>query len=349
MGLYRRNKTFWMSFIDNSGKQHQKSTGTSDRKLAEKIYHKVQAMVIEDKWFEFDASKKHNFDELMDRFLAEHAPTVSQSMQKSYRNIRDHLNPFFAGLTLDKLDSDLISQYVVHRRSEGCRPATRNRELAMLSKMFNLARLWKWTRENPCSLVKKEKEDNEIGQCLTDEQEDLLLDKCRPYCNGDLPDMVLVALNTGIREGEVLKLHWSKIDLVNRTFQSFNEKTDSWRTVPMNETVYEVLSRRNKVRSISGYVFVSSTGNPYESRNMYREFKKACKAAGIPSFRFHDARHTAATRLARAGKDIYSIAAFLDHSQLSTSKRYAKHSAESLRDVAAVLDKNYREKAASAG
>lgn len=349
MPLYKRKDSpyFWFSFIDNSGKQHRKNSGTTDKKLAEKILAKVQTLIVEGKWFDFELGQKHTYDEMMERFFKEHAPTKEHGTQRSYKSMRPHLDAFFGGMRLAQIDSDLVSQYVAHRRAEGCRPATRNRELAMLSKAFNLGRLWKMTKENPCQLVKKEKEDNEIGQLLSDEQEALLLEKCSGYCGDQLADMVLIALNTGIRSGEVLKLHWSKIDLKKRAFESYNEKTNAWRTCAINSTVYDILFRRSKVRSISGYVFTTSTGTAFERRNVYRFFKQACLLTGIPSFRFHDLRHSVGRRLTAAGKDIYTVAAMLDHSQLSTAKRYARHSVETLRDASESLVKAPKKEAVS--
>lgn len=339
MPLYKRKNSpyWWISFIDNSGKQHHKSTQTADKKLAEKIFAKVQTLIIEGKWFDFEQGQKHTYDEMIERFFREHAPTKEHGTQRSYKSIRPHLDSFFGGKRLSEIDSDLVSQYVAHRRAEGCRPATRNRELALLSKAFNLARVWKMTKENPCQLVKKEKEDNEIGQLLTSQQETLLLEKCKGYCGDQLSDMVLIALNTGVRSGEVLKLRWDRIDLNSKAFESYNEKTNAWRTCAINSTLYDILLRRSKVRSISGYVFTTSTGTAFERRNVYRFFKQACRDAGIPSFRFHDLRHSVGRRLTAAGKDIYTVAAMLDHSQLSTAKRYARHSVESLRGAAESL------------
>ncbi|MDA8157236.1 MAG: site-specific integrase [Actinomycetota bacterium] len=209
----------------------------------------------------------------------------------------------------------------------------------MLSKAFNLARLWKWTKENPCQLVKREKEDNEIGRCLTDEEEQKLLTACKGFLDGQLYEMVTLALNTGIREGEVLKLRWERIDLFRKTFESYNEKTNSWRAIPMNETVYALLKEKAKVRSMSGYVFTTSQDTPIIARNLLRAWYKAIKLAGITGLRFHDLRHTVGTRLGRAGQDIHTIASILGHSQLSTTRRYVKHNTESMRNGLSILDR----------
>lgn len=267
--------------------------------------------------------------------MREHAATKEPNMQKSYRVSLNHLSPFFAGLTLDKIDTDMVLRYIDSRRAQGGKPGTRNRELSMLSKAFNLARLWKWSKENPCQLITREKEDNaDFGRCLTYEQEAKLLPACKNQLQGDLYVMVVVWLHTGMRREEVLAMSWNRIDMEARVIHSFNEKTNQPKDVPMNGAVYAVLSRRLKVRSITGYVFTTSNGTPYQGRNVYRAFKVAVKEAGITGrFRIHDLRHTTATRLIEAGADIYAVASVLDHSQLSTTKRYAKHSVQTKRRV----------------
>jgi integrase len=342
MGLYRRkdSQDWWMSFTAND-KHYRRSTETPDKKLAEKIYAKVQTLIAEGKWFEIDEAKKHTFDEMMERFMREHAPTKEPSMQKSYRVSLAHLREFFSGMTLDKIDTDAVLRYGAYRRSQNnSKPGTRNREVAMLSKAFNLARLWKWLKENPCQLVKREKEDNEIGRCLTDEEEQRLLRACRNYLRGQLAEMVIIALNTGMREGEILKLRWDQIDMKGKVINTINEKTNKPKTVSMNETVYNLLNEKSKVRSMSGYVFTTGNDKMIHVRNMLRAWYKALKEAKIEGgLRYHDLRHTVGTRLIIEGQDIYAVASVLDHSQLSTAKRYAKHNVESKRKILNVLDK----------
>ena len=359
MGLYRRpdSPIWWMNFSAD-GKQHRRSTGTANKKLAEKVLAKIETQIIEGRWFDVDKAKQYTFKDMMERFMAEHAPTKEPMTQRRYKSMLPHLDSFFSGLTLDKLDTDLVMRYVSYRRGQTCvpgseqcgrclhepgsdnclklrearkcRPGTRNRELAMLSKAFSLARLWRWVKDNPCQLVPREKEDNDnAGRCLTAEEENRLLEACKGF---------LIALNTGIREGEVLKMRWERIDLSSRTFESYNEKTNSWRVVPMNETVCSLLKEKAKVRSMIGYVFTTSAGTPFIARNMLREWYKALKQARIGKLRFHDLRHTVGTRLGRAGKDIYAIASVLDHSQLQTTRRYARHNAESLRGLVDALE-----------
>ncbi len=329
-----------MSFsID--GVQYKRSTQTSDRKLAEKILGKVTTEIIEGMWFERDTASRHTYEEMKTRFLQDHAPTVSANTQRSYTLSLKHLDGFFGGLTLDRINPDLISQYVTSRRQAKKKvgPGSRNREIAALSKMMNCARRWRWVRENPCELVPKEKEPKDIGRVLTTDEEALLINKSKGICNGDLQHIILLALHTGFRIGQVPLLKWTDIDLQKKTIKSLNEKTRQTYLIPMSEALHVMLLARSRVCHISGLVFPSDSGTPLDKNNIRRAFRIALDAAKIKGFRFHDLRHTAATRLAQAGVDIYAIASFLNHSQLSTTKRYAKHSVESLRRAVSVLDR----------
>ncbi|MDA8090227.1 MAG: hypothetical protein M0Z61_08425 [Nitrospiraceae bacterium] len=77
---------------------------------------------------------------------------------------------------------------------------------------------------------------------------------------------------------------WDKIDLFRKIFESYNEKTNSWRTVAMNETVYALLKEKAKVRSMSGYVFTTSEDTPVIARNLLRAWYKASNWRELPVF-----------------------------------------------------------------
>jgi site-specific recombinase XerD len=110
-------------------------------------------------------------------------------------------------------------------------------------------------------------------------------------------------------------------------------------------TVYTLLKERAKESGMSGYVFRDENGGRIEADKLKKEFKKAVRESGIAHFRFHDIRHTFATRLVQAGIDLYKVSKLLGHRDVSTTQRYAHHYPESLRDGVEILDKMTREKA----
>jgi integrase len=344
MGLYRREDSdiWWMSFTVNNIR-HRRTTETSDRKLAEKIYAKVQTQITEGKWFELDAGSQHTFDEMMEKYLREYSSVhKADSTYRKDKGLLCHLNKVFSGLTLNRITSRMITEYKTGRLTKGVSPASVRNELRLLSHAFNVAmKQWEWVSNNPTTKVSfKELKARTINRWLTDEEEKALLKAVEGRLYGQLLDIVIVALNTGMSQEEILKLQWRNVDFFRKTITTTRQKTTRTRTIPINNTVFELLKQRMKVRPINGstYVFFNGAGNMIDAGKLKRAFIAAVEAARIEDFRFHDLRHTFATRLARKGIDLYKVAKLLGHSDVSTTQRYAHHYPESLRDGVEILD-----------
>lgn len=212
----------------------------------------------------------------------------------------------------------------------GLKPASINRELANLKKAFNLAvREWEWCEQNPVSRVSMERENNKRDRWLSLEQETLLFQGCAPW----LRDIVVFALHTGMRMGEILSLTWPEVDFARRTVTVLRSKNGERRTIPLNETVLSVLRHKSKVRSLkTDLVYCSQAYTPLEAGHLRRSFRLALKKARIDDFHFHDLRHTFTTQLVQAGVDSYKVQRLLGHKSPVMTQRYAHHSPESLRD-----------------
>ena len=336
MGLCRRpqGKVWWMSFM-YQGKQVRRSTGTADRRLAESILAKVRVQIIEGRFFETREETTRTFEELMARYLTEHAARKSQP--RHYQGYTNSLKAFFGARTLAEITPKLIVEYKNWRYAAGLKPASINRELANLKKAFNLAvREWEWCRENPVSRVSMERENNQRDRWLSVEEEARLLQACAPW----LHDLVTFALHTGMRMGEIVELTWRGVDVSRRTVMVFRSKNGERRTIPVNQTVLTVLKEKTKVRSLkTDVVFCSKAFTPIESGHLRRSFRLALSKAQIEDFHFHDLRHTFATRLVQAGVDIYKVQRLLGHKSPIMTQRYAHHYPESLRDGVEILDR----------
>ena len=159
-----------------------------------------------------------------------------------------------------------------------------------------------------------------------------------------LQEIIVFALHTGMRRGEILTLQWSHVDLSRHTLTILEQKNGARDTLPVNDTAMEVLQARAAVRTNSTEaVFVNEAGHPREARNLLRAFYPAMRRAGITRFRFHDLRHTFATRLIQAGVDVYTVQKLGRWKTISMVLRYAHHQPESLRGGAEVLDRLRRE------
>jgi integrase len=334
MGLVKRGR-YWCMRFTHQGRQVRRSTGTSDRRLAEAILGKVKAQIIEGRWFEREEEKTRTFDDLMARYLTEHAAKKSQP--RHYRGYANNLLRFFGGRALAEITPKLIVEYKTQRYAAGLKPASINRELANLKKAFNLAvREWEWCQENPVSRVSMERENNKRDRWLSPDEEARLLGGCAPW----LHDVVTFALHTGMRMGETLALTWQGVDFTRRTVTVLHSKNGERRTIPVNETVLSVLRQKSKVRSIkTDLLFCSQACTPLEPGHLRRSFRLALKKARIEDFHFHDLRHTFATRLVQAGLDTYKVQRLLGHKSPTMTQRYAHHDPESLRDGVAILDR----------
>jgi integrase len=279
----------------------------------------------------------------MEKFMREHAPKVSENMQKSYSSSLKHLIPFFGDLTLLSISRKKISGYKVLRRDEGAKPATINRELAMLSKAFTLAlEDWEWINGNdkPFSKISYEKENNERDRWLTEDEEKRLLENSP----GWLREIISFALNTGLRQDELLSLEWNRVNLFRKTILIQNTKNGKPKTVPLNQIAIGVIERKSeeKVRRLKNdFVFVSSHGTKIDRHNLRRAFNNAVRKAEIEDFKFHDLRHCFCTKLAQRGVDIYKIAKLAGHEDIRMTQRYSHHCPESLRAGVKVLESDY--------
>ncbi len=333
--MYKRGRTWW-THIKFNGKNIQRSLGTTDKKLARAIESEIRIEIIEGNYFNKPAGEKKTVRDMMERFLKEHGPKVSINTQNAYKAYLTQLLPFFGELILTAVTQKTIAEYKVLRYGEGVKPATINRELAMLSKAFSLAvNDWAWLCENPVSKVAKENEDNERGRWLSQDEEEKLL-ACSPEW---LKDIIIFDLNTGLRQDELLSLEWSRTDLFRKTIIIQKTKNKKPKTVPLNQKALNVLMNKSNVRSIQNdLVFFNDNGCKIDRFYLAREFNKALKKAGITDFKFHDLRHTFATCLAQKGVDLYKISKLLGHRNITMTQRYAHHCPESLKESVAILD-----------
>ena len=337
MGLFKRGQTWWMRFT-YKGKQIRKSTETDDKKLAIRIYQKVMGEVAEGKWFEKLPGEEKTFRQMMEKYLVEHsARNKASSSHIRDKSLKNHLVQHLGELTLAEINPKLISEYKTKRIEQGASPRTVNYELALMSHAFNLAiKEWEWCKDNPVSKVSREKVNNSIERWLTDEEEERLLKASRKW----LQELIIFALNTGLRQSEMLSLQWPQIDLFRKTVSILEQKNEGKDILPLNKKALDVLKLRAKIRHINtNLVFFTSKGTRVSARNLLRAFYIATKKAGIESFRWHDLRHTFATRMVQERVDIYTIQRLGRWKDISMVKRYAHHSSESLRAGVEVLDK----------
>mgnify|MGYP001594153268 CR=1 FL=1 len=208
-------------------------------------------------------------------------------------------------------------------------------ELGCLRHMFNMAIKWKKAQGNPVREVKFLKEPKEKDRILMEEEEVRLLEAVRTgHKSKHLEAIIVTALNTGMRKGEILNLKWSNVDLKNRVITVEKTKNDEIRKIPMNQKLTDTLEGGKKV-SKGEYVF-SENGKPY--RDVKTGWWTALENAKIENFTFHGLRHTFGSRLGMAGVDIRTIRELMGHKDIKMTMRHSHPTPEHKKRAVEVLD-----------
>jgi len=242
------------------------------------------------------------------------------------------LSEYFKGKTLQQITPRMVDDFVASRiEQDGVQPGTTNRQRAHLQKLFNWARKKTdyYRGENPVEAVERQDEAPGRIRFLTPAEADALVAAAPDH----LRPIILCALHTGGRRGEVLALKWEHIDLENRvvTFVRENTKSGKQREIPINDVLLAVLKERRKVMHIGGYVFTRRGKRLHDVRTA---FETAREDAGLKKgdVVFHSLRHTFASWFMINGGDIYRLQKFMGHSTLALTQRYAHLSPKFLRD-----------------
>lgn len=233
---------------------------------------------------------------------------------------------FFKRKTFAEITTMLIEKFKSERRrtptkaGKDRKPASVNREIECLSSIFSMAmrKPHRLISENPCLEVMKLSEENRRNRYLTGEEEERLLAACTDE-REHLKPIIMLALNTGMRRGEILSLRWAQVDFGRGQIHLTRTKSGKERDIPINTVIRDLLF--NLERHSSGFVFASEkTGRALT--HCKRGFATALKTARIEDLHFHDLRHTAATRMAEMGAEPSTIKEILGHSDLRMTDRY---------------------------
>ena len=186
--------------------------------------------------------------------------------------------------------------------------------------------------ENPCRRVKHLRITNLCGYCLTDEEETALF---KALTGSEwISQIVLFALHTGMRRSEIFNLRWFDTDMTRETVHVRQSKNGKARAVPMNETIKALLQSLPKT---SEYVFPSpKTGGRVV--DVGRQFERAVREVGLGNFRFHDLRHTAASRMADRGVDPFTLAYIFGWSDIRMAMRYTHATNATMKEAVRSLD-----------
>jgi integrase len=231
---------------------------------------------------------------------------------------------FFKGHELKDVTPMMIERFRAQRLKAGNSKSTTNRYLALMKKMYSLAVNEGLVTDNPVKKVKFFSEaENVKERILTLEEEEQLMAAAPDY----LRSALIIALNTGMRYGEIVNLEWEHVDFTSKRIRVEKTKSGKVRFININGPLFGELSKLRATANGSSYVLPNQgTGKPYVC--LHRSYTTACKKAGITGLRFHDLRHTFATRLVQGGVDIETVRSLLGHYSIVLTQRYTHSSNE---------------------
>ena len=286
---------------------------------------------------EIRGGKKKHKPVLFDKFADEYFETWSQKRKASTvlserSRVKTTLKSYFGSKPIHTITRKEIETFIAKRREDGKTVASTNRELCRLRNMFSVAVGWGYLESSPVEGLKQAREQVKEADFLSKEEVTKLL----AVCDERIRPLLLTAVYTGMRWGELMKLEWRDIDF-ERGFMTIRDpKNSETRYVPMNPAVREALETHRKAQAQQAGGIVSTvfqnpeTGKPWV--NIRKPFSKALKHAKIKRhIRFHDLRHTAASHLIMAGVDLRTVGKILGHKDLKMTLRYAHLAPEYLK------------------
>ena len=319
MSVYKKNGKYYCRFQIDGERHHYLCNGATTEKEARKIEdgfrYKVQQQqngIISKK------EKNLKFSVLIDLYCK-----YSKTNNKAYKNniyfLKTIINFFGNNTNSNKIqpkDIEAFKEYL--KNTKKLKNSSINRYLHVLSRIFSLGKSNKLVLENPVKYVKQLLEENHKIRFLTLEEEKRLFEVIQ-YNKSYLYPIVVCALQTGMRKSEILNLKWENIDFEYRFIELLETKSGKSRKIPISETLWKIL---NNQKIDNEYIFT----NP-DTKTRYKDIKKSwdnlLKDAKIENFRFHDLRHTVATRLVEKGIDLVVVKEILGHSKIETTIRYA--------------------------
>jgi integrase len=333
MSVYKRGQNWYIDFTFK-GQRVRESIGPS-RKDAAKVMAKRKTEIVENKYLDirqdpepvkfYDFSKEYLEWVKVNRKPSAHLRVLSLLRQ---------LNQDFETRTLQEITPWQIEKHKA-KRKEHVKPASVNRELALLKHMFTKAIEWGKVKENPAKKVKLFRGEVKRVRYLMADEIQRLLSNCSNY----LKPIVTVAVHTGMRKGELLDLKWDWVNLEQGIITLIDTKNGERKDIPMNATVKALLSEMERTGP-----FVFGGLKKRDNAHVYRSFREAVEKSGIEDFRYHDLRHCFASHLVMQGIDLNTVRELMGHKGIAMTLRYSHlapgHKSKAVNMLDRVLSQN---------
>jgi integrase len=318
-GVYERVKgssVWWVRYADSDGAIRREKAGT--KTAAMKLYNARKQDALEGKKLPYlRKAAAIKFGTLLDAAIEHHERGANKRCTCRTGLVRISFGTMAAG----SITPQMISRWLTGMQSEHkWRPATANRYKALFSLAFRLGMENNLVQRNPARAVRSLRESNERTRFLTAVEEGRLRCVIESEFPEHLPELE-IALHTGMRQGEQYGLQWRDVDMTSRRLTLRRTKNGTMRHIPLNEVAlgaFEVLWLRSKG---DGSVFVSRRGgDPLLKPRFW--WDKVVDRANVHDFRWHDLRHTFASRCVMLGVDLRTLQQLLGHKTRQMVVRY---------------------------
>ena len=270
-------------------------------------------------------AERIQFSALIDRYLTEVSPSKKGFKQESPR--LNALKKTIGQFRVLQIQGKHIAEYRDARLKMGKSNSAVLNELSLISQVFEMA-IKEWSipiNNNPCTLIKKPKQSQGRERRLSIDEEQRLLNVSKASRAPLLHPLIIIALETGMRLGELLSLTWCNIDTSKRVAYLPITKNGERRTVPLSSKAINTLNciPRNNVTPRVFWSWAAKDG----VANVWR---RTCNKANIIDLHFHDLRHEATSRLFERGLNMIEVSSITGHKTLQMLKRYTHLKAEDL-------------------
>ncbi len=270
------------------------------------------------------------------KFLRQFEPGHSPKSLADYITTFRQLEKHFGNADLKTIGPNALAEYIARRIRETSVYAAR-KDYINLSACFNWAVKNNFLLENPCKEIPKPRVPERLPIFFSEAEFQVLLAQID---SRDMKDLVLFAVNTGLRQMELLTLEWNQVNLERKSIVLDNRghitKSKKIRSVPLNDRASAVLQGRRD-RTFGSLVFTME-GEPGRQHKVSQGFKKYVRRTKLnPKLNFHSLRHTFASWLVQRGVSIYQVSKLLGHSSVNVTAIYSHLQPDDLRDSVSKL------------
>jgi integrase len=320
-GVYEKvpgSNVWWIRYVDAQSRYRREKAGT--KSAAIDLYRKRKTEALQGKKLPERLRRTTvSFVEIA-RDALEYSRTTK--VPEAYRIDRWHMQTlltWFRERAAEEITPLDIERRLAQLAETGRKPATVNRYRTLLSLTFSLAVRNGKLAANPVRLVKRRKENNVRVRFLDEREESAIRQKIRELHPDREPDFDL-ALHTGMRRGEQFRLCWHDVDLKRGILTIGISKTGEARYIHLNSVARAALLKLRQRCDSEGYVCPGPEG--VRSKDKQRWFEESVLRCGVRNFRWHDLRHTFASRLVMKGVPLRSVQTLLGHKRIETTLRY---------------------------